>query len=315
MQNQITATTRKIVNEAKFVNVDIDSIVQVCSNISAEGMLSASSNLNIFKWKEEEAVWIIFLFNCINFSYWPDKGNSKWGFMESQGSSALFKAIEYAVKSGAIKLDATWISKINRDQFEKILGEDKGLPMIDERLMNLLIAGQVLDSKYNGSPINLIKKVKNNAAGLADELAYNFSFFCDVGKHNGFDVWFLKRAQLMSKMLKDYFNGEGIGHFKDMDKLTLFADYRLPQILNTLGILVYSTNLEEKLSNEVEILSGSPEEIEIRAATVQAGELMKLELAKKIPSITCANIDTFLWLKSRNLESRLPHHRTRTIYY
>lgn len=41
--------------------------------------------------------------------------------------------------------------------------------------------------------------------------------------------------------------GEGLGSFHDIGKLTMFADYRVPVVLRELGILKYSDLLAEKV--------------------------------------------------------------------
>jgi hypothetical protein len=65
----------------------------------------------------------------------------------------------------------------------------------------------------------------------------------------------------------------------------------------------------------IEIPKDSIEEIEIRAATICIGELMKNEMLKKIKWINSSYIDTYLWILSSKISNRLPHHRTRTIFY
>ena len=117
-------------------------------------------------------------------------------------------------------------------------------------------------------------------------------------------------------MVFDYTNRKDLGDFRDLEKLTLFADYKLPQVLNKFGILEYSQNLRKHIFSGREIPKDSDQEIEIRASTIQAGELIKRELQKRIPWITSAHLDTYFWQISKNPSLILPpHHLTRTIYY
>ena len=72
-----------------------------------------------------------------------------------------------------------------------------------------------------------------------------FQFFvcpltCDA---LGTPVSFLKRAQILAADLSAYFHRTGLGHFTDMDHLTMFADYRVPQMLAHLGAIEYSPAL------------------------------------------------------------------------
>jgi hypothetical protein len=43
------------------------------------------------------------------------------------------------------------------------------------------------------------------------------------------------------------FEGKDIGEFHDIEKLTMFADYRVPQILYHLGVLEYSKELQQMI--------------------------------------------------------------------
>ncbi len=54
----------------------------------------------------------------------------------------------------------------------------------------------------------------------------------------------------------------------------MFADYRVPQILRHLGIFEYKASLCDKIDNEEELPYSSEEEVEIRAATVIAVEML-----------------------------------------
>ena len=54
----------------------------------------------------------------------------------------------------------------------------------------------------------------------------------------------------------------------------MFADYRVPQILRHLGIFEYSDQLSQKIDSLQELPYSCPEEVEIRAATVVAVEMI-----------------------------------------
>jgi Potential Queuosine, Q, salvage protein family len=72
-----------------------------------------------------------------------------------------------------------------------------------------------------------------------------------------------------------------------------------------------------QVSSKQLIAAGSEEEVEIRAASVAAVELLRAELEREtgqlIPSIL---LDWCLWQEGEaNVAQHLPHHRTQTIYY
>lgn len=64
-----------------------------------------------------------------------------------------------------------------------------------------------------------------------------------------FSVSFYKRAQILVGDIWACFKGEGIGKFLDIDYLTMFADYRIPQILLHFGAIRYSNALMTKLES------------------------------------------------------------------
>lgn len=117
-------------------------------------------------------------------------------------------------------------------------------------------------------------------------------------------------------MISDLLVGSGKGELQNLEKLTAFADYKIPQILRRLGILEYSQELSAKIDNFELIEPGSKEEIEIRANTIWAIELLKQELKKKYEFVTSSHVDSMLWLMSQTKTSdENPYHRTLTTAY
>ncbi len=124
-------------------------------------------------------------------------------------------------------------------------------------------------------------------------------------------MYFLKRTQLVSSDISQinvHFREKPL---KNLQSLTAFADYKLPQILREYKILKYSDILSNKINHGKYLQAGSAEEIEIRAATIWTVELIRQYL-KKYSSV---QIDNALWLLSQNLKNPKPYHRTRTIFY
>ena len=156
-----------------------------------------------------------------------------------------------------------------------------------------------------------------SAAGLVRYLASRVPNFNDTAGTGPRSVSFYKRAQLAASMVHRILVEEHRGGFADIGILTAFADYRVPQILRELGILVYDHELAKTVDGEDALPPESMGEICIRAATVWGVEYLRQELEERFGSpITAAQVDYFLWLKARELkDSMRPHHRTRTIAY
>ena len=113
-----------------------------------------------------------------------------------------------------------------------------------------------------------------------------------------------------------------IYYFDDLDKLTMFADYRVPQILRNMNILEYSTELAGKIDSFTELYHGGHEEVEIRCCTIIAVERLKsqcnsiLSDQKHDRLLYSIELDWLLWNKGEEIKDTiLPHHRTLTIYY
>jgi hypothetical protein len=127
-----------------------------------------------------------------------------------------------------------------------------------------------------------------------------------------------KRAQILAAdlytALKEY--NESIV-LKHPSALTMFADYRVPQILLELGIFEYDHKLIDKIMNKEELLPHSIEEIEIRVNTIIAVEKIKDEFKKKYKKdVLSLEIDYLLWNEGERLRSTMkPHHRVLTIFY
>lgn len=97
----------------------------------------------------------------------------------------------------------------------------------------------------------------------------------------------------------------------------MFADYRVPQILNQYKIMKFTKELQQTIQNKVELCSGCKEEVEIRAATIIAVEKIK-DYINNVMGVKCITleVDHFLWQLGESMLGKIvPHHRTLTIYY
>lgn len=136
-----------------------------------------------------------------------------------------------------------------------------------------------------------------------------------------------------------------------VSQLTMFADYRVPQILHHLGILSYPSSLVEKLRKGTYLEPGCMEEVSIRAASILGVEAVRdVILAETEETFTTKGkgsgkekdggrgkgaaedvssvlIDFYLWDLAKKIERGeevvtgistseiLPAHRTRSIWY
>lgn len=166
-----------------------------------------------------------------------------------------------------------------------------------------------------------MRSANHSAVKLVDLVTRNFPGFRDTSIYKGQLIHFYKRAQIFVADLWGAF-GRPTGedhpyHFRDIEAITMFADYRVPQILRHVGILTYSPQLAEKVDARQELAVSCEEEVEIRALTILAVERMRERVnAHRKMALTSIEIDWILWNWGEGIkEEILPHHRTLTIYY
>ncbi len=190
------------------------------------------------------------------------------------------------------------------------------IPLFDMRLAHVHEVGRVLVERYAGQFTHIIEKAQGSAVNLALLLAQEFTSFRDVAVYHSRDIRFLKRAQICVADLYGAFGGKRWGAFTDLDRLTIFADYKLPQVLRHYGVLEYAPELSQRIDNYELLQPGGEEEVELRAATIWACELLRHEMSRLAGQpITAVEIDLLLWFLGQNSAEMRPYHRARTIYY
>lgn len=95
-------------------------------------------------------------------------------------------------------------------------------------------------------------RAARSAARLVRLLTCLLPGFRDEALHRGRQCFFYKRAQILAADLWDAYGRPPIGSgsvyaFEDIGELTMFADYRVPQILAHLGVIEYEQALEAKI--------------------------------------------------------------------
>ena len=165
------------------------------------------------------------------------------------------------------------------------------MPMLKQRHRILQETGHILATHHNGTPLALLEKSHNSARRLSNLLARDFPSFRDETHHpseTNHKLHFLKRAQIFAADVWACFDGKGLGAFNDVEEITAFADYRVPQMLREVGVVRYAPALERVL-REGKRLDG-PEigergrawEAEIRAAAVWGVEMLKREILRGV---------------------------------
>jgi hypothetical protein len=318
---EVLETARFVAERSQLVKIDRLALSAFCDRIDA-GKLGVPQwdSFHHYCGSKEETAFYLLVLDSINFCFWAPSGKARWeidhGSERLSGYFGLAVALKQAAESGSPIVNADYLSQLTMDHLAGILGGRGALPLMKERLENLRELGNVLQRDFGGEAFNLIEAARGSALTLVRLMAAQLRSFQDVAEFDGRRVFLYKRGQLFAADLHGAFHGKGLGHFYDIDKLTAFADYKLPQVLRHAGIFQYVPALADKVDQRIRIEPGSPEEVEIRANTIWAVELMRRELERLGRQLKAFEIDWTLWNLGQEEEFRAkPYHRTMTIYY
>ncbi|KAJ1655239.1 hypothetical protein IWQ61_004974 [Dispira simplex] len=304
-----------------------------------------SHELNPKDWPDDCTVDWIFLVDTLNFSFWSDEPLTqnqytvRYRGQNYRGYWALCAAVNRALESGYPCTSASFMQGASMTTWKHIFRSEtiESIPLFETRVKIIRDTGRVLQQKYQGSFIHCINESRQDALALVQRVTTDFDSYRDVGQFLGRPVCFYKRAQILVADLWACFEGRGPGSFRNIDKLTMFADYRVPQALVYVGALTYSTALTEHLRDpQFRLANGSRQEMEIRGNSIWAVELLcheirRLMAASKLdhpdPSnnpnpnsflINSVLIDFYLWDMAKEQADELAHipiHRTRCHFY
>jgi hypothetical protein len=259
----------------------------------------------------------VLVLDALNFSFW---GEPRWVVsyrdQHYNGYWALAAALKRSLDDGLPLTNARYLAGIDEQTLGAILAGEHTIPLLSQRVENLRQCGRLLLERYDGRFSQLIHQAGGSAVSLVQTVVDELSSFNDIADYGGREVRFYKRAQILAADLTGAFHGSGLGHFADLDRLTAFADYKVPQVLQHLGILVYDDELADLLRRRIEIPAGTPLEVEIRAATIWGVEALRRAMLHQGRLVAPSQLDWMLWARGQDLPGDvLPYHRTRTIFY
>jgi hypothetical protein len=319
---EVLETAKRVTEKSRRVRINQNALLAFSQNIREAGMQVPPWNYHChFFDGSEETVSYLLVLDTLNFCFWSTPGEHKWE-VESEtqeglsGYYALAVALKKAIKSGIPITNAHYLAELSLDELKQLLDGTGKLQLLRNRLRSLNELGNVLRYDYGGQAFRLVEAAEKSAVALSRLLAEKLPSFHDTAEYCGQKVFFYKRAQIFVADLFGAFEGKAWGSFGDMDQLTAFADYKLPQVLRHLGILHYEKALAQKVDHQEYLDAGSPEEVEIRANTVWTVELIRRELVRAGHKLRAFEIDWILWNLGQEETFKLkPYHRTVTVFY
>tara|TARA_Y100000310_G_scaffold231084_1_gene233611 strand:- start:1601 stop:2587 length:987 start_codon:yes stop_codon:yes gene_type:complete len=328
MKNSVLESTRALTENPKYVFINYKKAGEVAQRFAQEEMKiptwESPVHLNSTH-STSEVIDYFMLADSINFAFTDFKTKQKYTSLyqgrEFRGAYGMHACLKRAYDEGKPILDGEFLANISKKEMKEIFTGNITIPLFRERLDIFREVGEILYRKYDRHFHNLIAQSGNrlfsNGEGIVERLVNDFHSFDDSTKQNGQKVCFYKRAQLAPAMLYGRFQNTDEFPLKDVEELTIFADYVLPRGLRYMSVLEYEKSLAERVDNQQIIPAHSQEELEIRASTIHAANIIMEEVNKtKSPDkkINAIHMDAKLWLESRNPKGT-PHHLTPTIAY
>jgi hypothetical protein len=211
--------------------------------------------------------------------------------------------------------DARALAEVDAATCAAVFDQDPDGPVAD--LLALFATalndlGRLLLERYDGSPVALIEDASHSAEQLLLQLD-ELPFFHEVGHLDGRPVPFYKRAQICSATLSLAFDGQGLGRFDDLHRLTMFADNLVPHVLWCEGALAFDDDLAARIARREILPTGGREEVELRAAAIEAVEQLVAALEARGRRVTAMAVDEVLWSRGqRPAYKAKPRPRIRT---
>ncbi|MDQ3654500.1 MAG: queuosine salvage family protein, partial [Chloroflexota bacterium] len=266
----------------------------------------------------ERTIGWIFVLDALNFCFWgqdPDP-SYRWRIQSQgvvhDGYMALAIALRDAARAGTPIWDPAWQVMVDEDTISRIFRPPAGstpIPLLRERAAHLRELGERMAPLGENHPYTtFVERAKGSALELVEAIVDTFPSFRDVarwtptsGLEPAIEVRLFKRAQILVSDLAGALAGSGELVTEGRDRLTAFADYKVPQVLRHVGILRYGDELAARIRARELIERGSREEIEIRAATIWACDLIRQRLSDLGTWFTASDVDWLLWNLGQSL--------------
>jgi len=279
---------------------------------------------------DDQGIDWVFLADTLNFSFWmPEcgpqylvtyKGTTYTGYL------AMCAAINRALDQSIPLTDPKYFVNVDSDTLGHLLSGDNNvpIPLLEKRVECLHEVGRVLIDKFAGSFSKVMSLCDNSATKLLEIVLENFPCFNDSSEFEGLTVSFHKRAQILVADIWCLFEGTGRGGFNNIEQLTMFADYRVPQSLQHYQVMVYSKELQDYLEADKMLQSGDRWEQEIRGCSIEAVERVTRRAKEMLDEkglkaiVNSILVDQFLWGYRRQhaeVMKSIPYHKVRSIYY
>ncbi|MFK7982554.1 MAG: queuosine salvage family protein [Saprospiraceae bacterium] len=315
---EIRHKTRLVAEAAQFITIEYDKLDAYAKALPIEHIANPPLDETCHYLGHNEATLLYFLtLEAINFGsgYFPYLKNS----VEGSGYFTVAKAWKVYFEQNK-PITAEKLTQLSTQDCLIIFGQSKDNEAIVELMDFFAIAlnqvGHFLLEKFKGKVKLMFESVHHSAEGLVN-LLIQMPCFQDFATYDDLQVPILKRPQIAVADISLAFGNEGLGYFKDLNQLTIFADNMVPHVLRCDGILTYHTALANIVDKQALVKAGSAMEVEIRACAIHTVELLREKFKAMGHDFTSVDLDYLLWNRGQAAfyETTYPIHLTRTIFY
>ncbi len=307
----------RVAGRARYVRIEPDALEGLAASLAREKPEAPDYDVRHHH-RGSEASTLAFnvTLDSINF------GSGWWPLLRKRPGLTGYFTVATSMKEhfdAHGPMSAAELGRLDAAALTALLGQEGTGPEIATLMQHFAAAlrdlGAWLERRFGGRFEGPVEEAGGSAERLAELLA-EMPLYRDVHRYEDFDVPLYKRAQIVPADLALAFGNRGPGHFRDLDRLTIFSDNLVPHVLRRLGVLVYDPGLAARIEREELLAAGSKEEIEIRAVAVHAVERLVEAVRTRGVATSARELDQILWTRGQSPGMKAhPRHRTRSVYY
>jgi len=295
MIEQVLPSCRRVAERARLVTIDEGALAGFAARIAPLLPRAMTHTAHHFAGDVEQTVGYFLVLDALNFGsgffahYRPYRGEEGYFAL----ATALRDWFAERGQPGPAALQA-----IDAAEVSHILGQDPESvplrPFIGWAVEALHQLGHFIETDLDGRCANLLTQGNHQADDMV-ALLCRMPMFRDVASLGGEEVWLLKLAQILVHDTAIAGAERGLFAIEGLEHLTVFADNMLPFVLEANGVLRYHPALSRRIGRGETLRAGIRAEIELRAVSLHACELLRVELARRGVDASAREVDFALW--------------------
>lgn len=291
----VRRSVSQLIPELEYVTINETALKELADDLSADAFDLPAWQAPVFPdasnpaVSEQDVIDFLFVGNAINFQFRDYESGQKFAAeydgVEWKGAFGMWACLKREFEENPAILTGEALADLSREDMHRLFESSNGIamPMIDERHQILTSVGERLSQQYQGHFSTLVDsatpRLFADGEGIVDKLTSDFPSYRDsavveLSNQTSHEVIFWKRAQLAPGMVYGRFQESSAFELKNPESFTVFVDYNLPNVLRGFDVIELSSELAERIDTRELIPSGSREEVELRAATVHAADLL-----------------------------------------